>query len=73
MVKKYKRVKVENCVRGQRYYVECGIWQATVLYVGLVGKKYLFTFGDDVNYWEHQLNICSFKSRLKVYELEVSF
>lgn len=67
MVKKLKRVKIENCVRGQKYYVECGIWQATVLYVGTLGKKYLFTFGDDVDEWEHQFNICSCKSNLKVY------
>lgn len=67
-----KRIKFEDLVIGKEYFVECGIWQANVIYCGLKkqGKRMLpyFTFGKCVEDWKNNFGIHSAKSNLKIYE-----
>lgn len=62
-----------NLIFGKDYYVECGIWEATVTFVNRFKKNnhfyYRFTFGDVEN-WTFQFNLVATKSNLKVYDFE---
>ena len=54
---------------GQKYFVISGIWSATLLYCGHVHhpQKYTFTFGESVESWVNNFNICDYKSNIKVF------
>ena len=71
---KRKRIKLEDCVIGQEYFVSCGVWSGHVTYVGIVslfGKSHpLFTFGSFDN-WENQFNLHAPKSHFKIWKDEV--
>ncbi len=70
-----KRVKFDDVVIGKEYFVKCGVWQARVLYVGMILRGNvpcpLFTFGCCIDDWKNNFNIHSAKSNIKVYELDI--
>lgn len=69
MQNKNKRVNPEDCIIGELYHVQCGIWNAHVIYCGHChsAREYTFTFGPDESSWINNFNIVACKSRLKVY------
>lgn len=65
-----KKVNFKDWEVGKRYFIKCGIWQGNLIYCGLSGKKYIFTFGT-LDTWKDSFNICAAKSNIKCYEMEV--
>lgn len=67
---KLKRINIDDCVVGNEYYVQIGIWQGNVSFVGsyLKGRRkfYRFTFGPADN-WVNQFNFKGPKSKYKVF------
>lgn len=61
-----------SLIIGKHYYVSCGIWSGKMIYCGHVHNKrqYTFTFGDTVESWKNNFNICACKSNLEVYSYD---
>lgn len=67
---KLKRINIDNCVVGNKYFVQIGTWEADVSFVGsfYTGRRkfYRFTFGSADN-WVNQFNFVGTKSKFKVF------
>ena len=65
----FKSVKVSELVPGNSYFVRHPFWGLlqNVTYVGILGKKLEFTFGNLENK-DKQFNFLDYKSNLKIFK-----
>lgn len=69
-----KRIDVNSLEIGKKYFIvsESPFSNCVLLYVGHVHnpKKFTFTFGETVDSWINNFNLCISKSNFKAYEVD---